>query len=447
MTGLARLFADIDAGAPPEPAPPPGYVEATLVRARRSVRRRRAAGAAVAALAVLAAVVVVPWPGRVLDAAPAAPTGPTLPAEFAAYSALTSAVPDSPPGRAIALYEFGSSELFTSWQTLVAGADRDTYRRVDVGVREQFDPTGTRLLSPDGTRVLLYDYPSTFVLLDLTTGATTRMAGLDWTGDVEVSIRLLAWSPDGRTVAYGVPVPLPGDDAASSYFAGRPALDLVLLDLRDGSSTRVPGSGPVWAAAYSPDGRTLALQRGPGHAWLATPEGTRLRELDLNGDHDLAPGVAFSPDGALLATLSPAEPDGPALGFVDATGGGRAVPRPLPYDNVLGWRTPTSVVVQTWSDELDAEVLAEVSIWDGAVTVLSRFSRARVCEYLLQRCYAYRIQLASALLPGATIRPADPDRGPWPRWMWLTLAGATLIAVAAVTVIRTVRRRGRRRRR
>jgi hypothetical protein len=457
MTDLARLFADADAAAPPEPAVSPGYLESTLARARRSARRRRAVGAAFAALLMMAVAAAVPWPrGRLATEpiGPGTPTRPTFPAEFPAYSPLTASATTSPAGRAIALYEFGSSELFTSWQTLVAGADRDSYRRVDLGVRvapEPLDPTAARLLSPDGTRVLLFDYPATFVLLDLTTGATTRLDTVTWTTNAEATPRLLAWSPDGHTVAYAVPAPPPADGrAASSYFAGRPILDLAFLDLRDGSTTRVSDSGPVWAAAYSPDGRILALQKGPGHAWLATPDGRRIRDLDLTDDRDLVPEVAFSPDGTLLATLvaSSSPNNDRKVEFIDVTGTGRPVPRPVRYDNLLGWRSPTSVVVQAWSDELDAEILAEVSTADGTATVLSRFSRASNCEYGLQRCFAFRIQLASGLLALAGVRPSAPERGPVPIWLELTIAvAAALVAVVTVLLIWTVRRRARRRRR
>jgi WD40 repeat protein len=446
MTDLTKLFADIDARAPAEPPLPPGYLEASLARARRSARRRRAGRIAVAALAVLAVVVTVPWPARLFDAAPSAPSAPawpTLPVEFPAFTDLTASALTSPPGRAIALYEIGSSELFTSWQTLVAGADRDTYRRVD-------GPTdGERhvMLAPDGTRVLTFEYPDRFALLDLTTGVRTTTGTVPWTSNVGASPQLLSWSPDGQRVAYAVPAPPPGDGrAASSFFAGRPVMDLALLDLRDGSTTRVSDSSPVWSASYSPDGRTLVVQRGSGRNFLATADGGRIRDFDLTGALDLAPGMAFSPDGALLATVAPPGEGGGGIRFVDGTGAGRPVPDPLPYNEFVGWRSADSVVVHTWRDDLDAYVLAEVSIRDGTATVLSRFKRRQTCEFGLHTCDSYRIQLASGLLTHAGIRPSDPDHGPWPRrvWVWGTVIAVETAGVALWLGLALRRRANRR---
>jgi hypothetical protein len=412
VSDLTRLFAQVDAGAPPEPALPPGYLEASLARARRSARRRRIARIAVAAVAVLAAAVAVPWPARLFDAAPSAPpSGPTLPAEFPAFTDLTAWAVTSPPGRAIALYELGSGELFSSWQTLVAGADRDTYRRVE-GANDGYPHT---LLSPDGTRVLTFAPPDQFHLLDLATGTTSVIATVPWTSNVGAGLQLLAWSPDGHRVAYAVPTPPPGDGRAeSSFFGGRPIMDLALLDLRNGATARVPDSSPVFAASYSPDGRTLVVQRGSGRNFLATADGARIRDVDLTGALDLAPGTAFSPDGALLATVAPPGSGGGGIRFVDGTFTGRTVPDPLPYNEFLGWRSASSVVVHTWSDELDTDVLAEVSIRDGTMRVLSRFDRRQTCEFGLQTCDPFRIQLAAGLLRVAGVRPSDPDHGPWP---------------------------------
>src|SRR5262245_16963586 len=113
--------------------------EATVTPARRTLRRRWIAGAAALALILVAVIVVVPQLGRTPDQ-----TGPTLPTEFASLSRHTSRAVDDPGGRAIALYEYGDPD--GPWQTLVAGADRDTYRRVDTDEDEAPDV----LLSPDG---------------------------------------------------------------------------------------------------------------------------------------------------------------------------------------------------------------------------------------------------------------------------------------------------------
>jgi hypothetical protein len=133
---------------------------------------------------------------------------PSLPAQFADFSRFTSRAVDRPAGRAIALYEYGSSELFVSWQTLVVGADQDTYRRLDM----ETDPAPPVKLSPDG-RFVMYFHASRgtdeFTLLDLTTGQTSIRHSVEWVSNVGASIDMLAWSPDGRYLAYAVPAPPP----------------------------------------------------------------------------------------------------------------------------------------------------------------------------------------------------------------------------------------------
>jgi hypothetical protein len=439
---VRTVFANVDMAS--EPPLPAGYLDQTLARARRAVRRRRLAGlgaGTVAVVLLVVAVALLPFP-TLPRSQVGRPDGPSLPDRFAPYSPLTASVRTSPPGRAIALYEYGSSELFTSWQLLVAGADRDTYRRVE------FDPMAPRLLAPDGSRVLFYAEPRTFHLVDLTSGTTTTLASVEWASNVGAGLQLLAWSPDGRYVAYAVPAPSPGDGRAENSFLGeRPIMDLALLDLTSGATTRVAGFQPVWAAAFAPDGRTLAVQTGPGKAWITTVDGHRVRSLDLIGG-DLAHGIAWSPDGALLATApyggGTNEAPGDGVTFIDASGTGAATPRALPAGRMLGWSSPTSVIVHE-VDDATGDVVAEVSTRDGSARVLSSFDRASRCEFWQMRCRPYRIQLASALLPHAGLRPGDPDRGPLPLWLRVLVAAAVLPATAAVVWWATrARRRGQR---
>ncbi|MFC7478761.1 hypothetical protein ACFQX7_00035 [Luedemannella flava] len=117
-----------DPSSPPSRPPSSGTAH-RLRRARRCAaravqRRRRASRWAALALTVVAVLAVAPWQGVAAALTTAdQPDRPSLPAEFADLSGSSHAT-DRPGGRAIALYEFGSSELFTTWQTLVAGADR-----------------------------------------------------------------------------------------------------------------------------------------------------------------------------------------------------------------------------------------------------------------------------------------------------------------------------------
>jgi dipeptidyl aminopeptidase/acylaminoacyl peptidase len=367
--------------------------QASLGRAQRSTWRRGLVALAAAA-AILLLGVLLPWPGNVVGAAlPAGPTnGPTLPRQFADFSAYTSHVKDRPAGRAIALYEYGSSELFTTWQTIVVGADRDTYRRIDLAT----DSAPPVLLSPDGTRVLYLRARTgtdEFTLLDLTTGRTRMLHSVEWVSHVGASVDLLAWSPDGRYVAYAVPAPPPADGtAASSFSNGEPIKQLAMLDIAADTSIRYPEISPVSAAAFAPEGQRLVVQTGT-QSWIVSVRGERLRPLMLPAGASLASSAAWSPDGRLLATivaprmraddtLSPADA---RVKFVDVTGAGVPVPGDLPYDNLLGWRSPTTVLVHSVPEGDGVDAIAAVSIEDGQRTVLSTFSRSKFCEYGLQR--------------------------------------------------------------
>jgi hypothetical protein len=199
---VKELFATL----PDEPAPPlpPDYMDTVVARGRRSVRRRRI-GTAAAWAAVVLALAVVAFPVVQPRLQPAARLDtPSLPDRFAGYSVLTSTVSKAPAGRAIALYTYGNGELFNMFQPLVVGAARDTYRQVDA-MNERDLPSA--LLAPDGSRVLLGDdrgATGDLVLVDLTTGKR-RLIPLG----ASLGVRLLAWSPDGRFVAYSA-APVPG---------------------------------------------------------------------------------------------------------------------------------------------------------------------------------------------------------------------------------------------
>jgi WD40 repeat protein/DNA-binding SARP family transcriptional activator len=108
----------------------------------------------------------------------------------------------------------------------------------------------------------------------------------------------VAFSPDGRRVATA------GSVAGAAARRSASVWDAVsgkhMLELHGGTA-------PVDYVAYSPDGAWLATSGADGTTivWDAGT-GKRLYALPYAGTGGTAPAVAFSPDGALLATSDPA---------------------------------------------------------------------------------------------------------------------------------------------
>ncbi|MFC4150007.1 hypothetical protein ACFO0M_27455 [Micromonospora mangrovi] len=423
---MRELFATL----PDDPPPlPPGYLDTVLTRARRSVRRHRIATTTVwaASVLILAALIV---PGVPLPVRPAAPaTTPSLPDRFAGYSVFTSTVTSAPPGRAIALYGYGSGETFNMFQSLVVGADGDTYRRVDA-MDERDRPSA--LLAPDGTRVLLGDdrgATGDLVLIELATG---KRRSIPLGGPV--GVRLLAWSPDGRYVAYSAaPLTRSGEFGTGNVVEAEVARTgtLRLLDLSTGASTEVPAIRPAWTAAFAADSRRLAVQVGQT-AHLVALDGRELGSVAIPTGRELAAEVGWSPDGTFLATV-PWLSDGPFTGnsggdtghgvFLWKVGDVQFVPvagvrtPPAPVSDVvqlLGWRSASSVIVATIDDAGHASLL-EVQLGAGTRRTLSAFATGRTCELGTQSCQLFDLHLASGLLSDLTVRNAGrPQRGPLP---------------------------------
>jgi hypothetical protein len=195
----------------------------------------------------------------------------------------------------------------------------------------------------------------------------------------------------------------------------------------------------------------LALQTGP-ESPIVSVRGERIGTWSVPPSINEPTVLAWSPDGRLMAmVLAPLpRPDGSATSadarvrFTDMTGTGIPVPADLPGFIVLGWRSPTSIVVQDWLADERADAIVKVSTVDGSRATLSRFTRTNSCEYGLQRCQAFRIQLATNLIPSAGIRRSNPDRGPLvpvahaaPIVLVVLVAGV----VAGIVVLRRQRRR------
>lgn len=425
---MRELFAAL----PDDPAPPmpDRYVDSLLARGRRSVRRRRI-GTAAAWVAVVFALAVVAMPFARPPSRPAAAGEPVLPDRFAGYSTLTSTVGRAPAGRAIALYVYGSGEMFDMFQPLVVGADQDTYRRVDA-MQERDLPSA--LLAPDGTGVLLGDDRGPvrdLLLVDLGTG---KRRSIPIGGPV--GVRLLAWSPDGRYVAYSAAT-LPSSDGTVDWVdaeVGR-AGSLRVLDLTTGRSVRTT-LAPAGTASFAPDSGRLAVQVGQT-VHLLGPDGREYGTAAVPAGRRLAAGVGWSPDGRLFATV-PAGGDGDPghdeflttpgdVTFVPVPGSRPAAPAAVGgVVKVLGWRSADSLIALTTNDA-GHFFLTEVPLRGGRRATLSRFDAGSSCELGLQTCQVTDLQLATRLLPDAAVRGAGrPQRGPWP---------ATLTTPAGVVVL------------
>ena len=366
---------------------------------------------------------------------------PTVPDQVAGYSHLTSSVSSSPPGRGLALFQFGFGVEFLDFpQAVVVGADGDVQRRVDLAEdrpwpQMQGDPA-PMLLSPDGTRVAVGDHRADrpeIAVVALATGAVQRHP-------VPPGHRVLplAWSADGDRLAYLATAP------DESPVWGVPLVgDVGLLDLVSGRAEGLPGATGVQAAAFAPDGTELAVQHGDaaGGGLDVVPLGGGVgRTLTLPAGHRLEGAAAWSPDGALLATSAADD-----IAFLDATGQGRTPPAPLARaavgrGPVLGWTAPDRVVTLAAdpppATEVDPDryLLVDVPL-DG--------SAARPLTVVPTSDGGYgvaRFQLATGLLPDLEVRPAgDVDRGRWP--LSLRLVAALTAAALAAGAVRLVVRR------
>ena len=404
----------------------------------RRVRRRELLSRSVGGAVLVAGLAVALLPGAYV---PGTRGAPTIPDRMGGYSHLTADVSSSPPGRGIALFQFGFGVEFLDFpQAVVVGADGDVHRRVDlaedrVGGGTQGDPA-PMLLSPDGTRVAVGGHDTArpdLEILDLASGDVERHpvpAGR--------SVLPLAWSPDGRRLAYL------GTAAATNPYAGTPITgDVGLPDLVSGRAAPLPGASAVRTVAFAPDGTELAVQHGDaagGDLEVVPLDGGTGRTLTLPPGHHLDGPAAWSPDGALLATS--ATRDG--IAFIDATGRSGVTPDPLDRavvgpGPVLGWTAPDRVAVlvpdppPTAEGDPDHHRLVDVPLDGGDPRWLSAVPTSGG-QYGIGR-----FQLAAGLLPALEVREAgDVDRGRWP--LWLRLGAALTAGVVAAGAAGLVRR-------
>jgi hypothetical protein len=94
-------------------------------------------------------------------------------------------------------------------------------------------------------------------------------------------------------------------------------------------------------------------------------------------------------------------------------------------DSVIGWRSPTRVLVSGGDvDGTTSNLIAEVDVAGGSSQVISRFAVGDSDDLAVSD-----VQLATGLLADMSVRHStDPDRGLWPTW-------AILVAIACVTTV------------
>jgi hypothetical protein len=405
---------------PVPPAPP-----LPQVPRRSPARRLTPLAAAVAAGLVLLAIVLIPGIGGEGELTPAeAPDGPpTLPDRIARYSYLTGHVSDSPPGRAIMVYDQGIGvELADFPQSLLLGADGDVYRRVDAaewrGYQYMLGGSAPVLLSPDGSRIAIGTVRGArnVLLQDLTTGDVTTL-------DCPLlrDIKPLSWSSDGR---YLVAI-----ETERYNVRGR----LVVFDISIPQCTRLGGFDDATMAAMSPDGTEVAVQLSGEILILGRADGRVRRTLATDQQVVIDDGAAWSPDGRWLAVhvMNGQQPT-PQIRFIDVSGGGRErQPVDAGRGPMMGWTASDRIVIQ------DGLEILELDVETGARTRLTRLDEGPGDNY-----HHGDISFARNLLLGIQSRPAGPaKRGLWPLWLRLLIAGVLIIVGVLVTRgVRTFKR-------
>ncbi|GIF65303.1 hypothetical protein Ais01nite_33380 [Asanoa ishikariensis] len=417
---VAELIRTAVDAVPVEPPPPATF------RARATARRRdrRRAGriwpAALAAAAVVATVMVatvtLPGPSTVPGEES---TTYRLPRELAGSSSATTPVSQDPPGRAIALFNQGGHHV-------VLATDGVTYRRLDLA-----DQLGAALLSPDGLTVIVSDPARTtphVEVVDLRTGQAQRFSF-----DPPLAVRPLAWSPNGRRVAFATQVSPTGNSAGP---AGVSVLDLdsrrfvQVAEPRPGTAgglvqaAFIAAGSAVLASAGAEDGCTLRVYQvdPPKPAEPVSVDGPveRCREVVTLAVHPL--------DTATLVAVGERYGNILRLNFRgDWLAQTRTTPPSIPLssgDRLLGW---------SGRDRLYATLGSSVEEFtlEGGYDRVLRFPAVSDGPDLVTA-----FQLATDLMPETTVSDLSSGGWPWSLRRSAAVAFLLLVVTAAVLVIR-----------
>ncbi|HEX8408552.1 MAG TPA: S9 family peptidase [Thermoanaerobaculia bacterium] len=168
--------------------------------------------------------------------------------------------------------------------------------------------------SPDGRRLAFVsdrDGKNALWLIDPDGGEARKLV------DPPSPVRDFDWSPDGKSIAFTrIDEPTPEEekrakekDDARVIGEGRKFVHLYLADVTTGETRRLTkGDFSIWTFDWSPDGKRIAFDRGPGlglddmfrsDIYTVTIDGGELRPLMQRRGFERGP--SYSPDGKWLA--------------------------------------------------------------------------------------------------------------------------------------------------